>query len=164
MDKLSRKNYQLACTLMWQDINDPIIDKALHNIVNHGILSIYHISIKVMAVESISTRNIIGQVKQNKLSADMHINEGDGMPRLFELIIISLAPIQSGETMKPIYSQGKGRTGKLVWAFKIMLKGDSKQDAMRMESTPLRRTAEKEGEILSSLSQRTKNKTYDHLY
>ena len=59
---------------MWQDINDPIIDKALHNIVNHGILSIYHISIKVMAVESISTRNIIGQLKQNKLSADMHIN------------------------------------------------------------------------------------------
>ena len=75
----------------------------------------------------------------HKLSADMHINAGDVMPRLFELIIISLSPIQSGETMKPIYSQGKGRTGKLVWAFQIMPKGDSKQAAMRMESTPLRR-------------------------
>ena len=94
----------------------------------------------------------------------MHINEGDGMPRLFELIIISLAPTQSGETMKPIYSQGKGGTGKLIWDFKIMPKGDSKQDAMGMESTPLRRTAEKEGDILSSMSQRTKTKTYDHLY
>ena len=50
----------------------------------------------------------------HKLSADMHINAGDVMPRLFELIIISLAPIQSRETMKPIYSQGKGRIGKLV--------------------------------------------------
>ena len=149
---------------MWQDINDPIIEKPLHNIVNHGKLSIYHILIKVMAVESISTRNIIGQVKQNKLSANMHINEGDVMPRLFELIIISLAPIQYGETMKPIYSQGKGITRKLVWDFKIMPKGDSKQAAMRMESTPLRRNTEKEGDILSSLSQRTKTKTEDHLY
>ena len=76
----------------------------MHNIFNHGKLSIYHISIKVMVVESISTRNIIGQVKQNKLSADMHINEGDVMTILFEVIIISLAPIQYGETMKPIYS------------------------------------------------------------
>ena len=94
----------------------------------------------------------------------MHINEGDVIPRLFELILISLAPIQSGETMKPIYSHGKGRTGKLVWAFKIMPKGDSNQDAMRMESTPLRRNIEKEGDILSSLSQRTKTEIEDHLY
>ena len=50
----------------------------------------------------------------HKLLAIMNINAGDVMPGLFELIIISLAPIQSGETMKPIYSQGKGRTGKLV--------------------------------------------------
>ena len=127
---------------MWQDINDPIIENPLHNIVNHGKLSIYQISIKVMEIESISTKNIIGQVKQNKLSSNMHIIEGDVMPRLFDLIIISLAPIQYGETMKPIYSKGKGRTWKLIWVFKIMPKGDSNQAAMRMESTPLRRNTE----------------------
>ena len=149
---------------MWQDINDPIIEKPLHNIVNHGKLSTYQISIKVMEIESISTRNIIGQVKQNKLSANMHINEGDVMPRLFKLIIISLAPIQYGETMKPIYSQGKGKIGKFVSDFKIMPKGDSKQDSMRMESNPLRRNTKKEGDILSSMSQRAKTKTEDHLY
>ena len=52
--------------------NDPIIYKTLHDIVNHGI-SIYQISIMVITVELISTRNIIGQVKKKKLSAGLHI-------------------------------------------------------------------------------------------
>lgn len=104
-------------------------------------MPIYQILSVVMLAELIATRNMIGQVQQNKLSAGMHINGGAGMERLFQVVILSLASIQSGETMKPIYSQEKGRTGKLVWPFKSTLKVESKQDSMRMKPTPLTRKA-----------------------
>jgi len=68
------------------------------------VLPIYQISIMVMTVELVFTRNMTKQVEQNKLSAGVHINGGVGMERLFQTIIPSLALTQFGKTMKPIYS------------------------------------------------------------